>query len=230
MSIKKKFISYIKNYKNLYGTENICFVWIPKCAGSSIFIGISEKLGMVKLKKNHEFTMFPNFGAVTFGHVHLLSLIKLGTVSQNYFKKSYKFTIVRNPYTRVVSLYNYLLSHSKIKQYNFDEFLEEVELFRPPVGLYNGVGLSQTNPQVDWVVDEKGHKIVNDIFKVEKLELLYKKFLNLYKINVEIKEKQNVSTEIVNFKKDILGNKSRLEKINKIYYRDFKFFKYKMIY
>jgi len=87
--------------------KNTIFFWVPKTGGTSIF-NVLKRYGCRKLKKPGLFNKFNNTGMVTFGHVDIQSLLKKNIISAEFFKKSFKFGFVRNPWDRLVSLYFYL--------------------------------------------------------------------------------------------------------------------------
>ena len=205
-------------------TPNMVFLWIPKSSGSTLFEQLSVHYGMQKVLEPRRFLNLPNTGAITPGHVHWLSLLKSGLVSTDFHNNSYKFTIVRNPYDRVISLYNYLTMH-KIFTGCIDVFLEEVLLRRPPIGLYNNIGLSQTNPQIDWVIDDNGELIVDDFFRIENLKALEDKIHDKFGTRINTDDKRNVSIRSIQIG-DILRSPHRIEVVNEIYRRDFELFEY----
>lgn len=145
-------LSSIKINAKIKEDSDLLFIWIPKAAGTTIFSALEDTTGMQKRKKPTSFLSFPQKGAVTFGHVSYLSLLGIGAVSKRFHNSAYKFTVVRNPYERAVSLFNYFKQHGRIEQtVGFNSFLDAVALDRPPIGLYNVCGISQANPQADWV-------------------------------------------------------------------------------
>jgi len=211
----------------LNGTPDIVFVWIPKSAGTSLAHTLAKEIGLRKLKRPRNFLSFPNRGAVTFAHVHYLSLLKAGLVSWDFHIKAFKFSVVRSPYTRAVSLYNDLRDDNKLGSKTFDEFLDEVALRRPPVGLYNSTGISLANPQVDWLIGEDGGLLVDHVFKLEEIDELRKFFRERYSINLDMKTRHNVSKRFITVD-DVLGNKGRVDRINEIYRKDFQVLGYDM--
>lgn len=233
--LRKAKRAFLQIYRKIYypvillGRPNICFIWIPKSAGSSIFNLMEREVGMVKLKGPSDFFAFPNYGPVTFGHVHYHSLQKMGVVSRAYHDKSTKFAIVRNPYDRVVSLYNYL---SGIGNYHgdFDAFLEDLLLRRPSIGVYNSSWISMGNPQTDWLIGEGGQFVVDRIFKIEDLSDFFD-----FLIDQGIKVKngiphENKSKGEIDCQSDLMTHSERLQIVNKIYLRDFEMLGYKMTF
>lgn len=210
------------------GDKNILFIWIPKTAGTTIFKSLENVLGMQKRKRQKEFLSFPNKGVVTFGHVSYLSLLTLGAVSQEYHLNSYKFCFVRNPYNRALSLFNYLIQEKTIDhKLEFEAFLDKIYLNRPPIGLYNSIGISQSNPQSDWIIGNNEKLLVDDIFKVEEIDKFNSFIEDKYKKRIDIKT-MNESKKVISLEK-ILENRSILEKIELIYARDFDLLNYKRI-
>jgi len=207
---------------------NIAFIHIPKTGGTSIIKELESKIGLQLLKKTSHFLNFSNKGSVSFGHLSYLDLLRLGVINDNFHKTAYKFCIIRNPYHRVVSLFNYFKDIKIVdRNIEFESFLDEVYLKRPPIGVYNHLGISQSNPQVNWILDSNGKFLVNDIFKIEEISKFVNFFKDKYKINLDIK-KYNLSNKHIIFEK-IAKNRSIIEKIEKIYSRDFDLLGYKKL-
>lgn len=87
-------------------------------------------------------------------------------------EKSFKFAIIRNPYTRLVSYYNWLTRPGWNP--TFEEFVEG-KLSNRRVGI--------AGPWVQqhvWIMDKKCENIIVDkIFRIEQLEEDVKKFFNV---------------------------------------------------
>lgn len=205
-------------------SPDMVFIWIPKTAGSSVSKFLNAGLGMQKLKTSNHARSFRNRGSVTFGHIHYLSLVKSGLVSGSFHERAFKFTFVRNPYSRIASLYNYSTRRNLLNGQSFDQFLESVVL-RPPVGMYNRVGLSQTNPQTDWLMGESGDLLVDKIFRVEVLDEFSNYFQDKYDVTFDSSERHNASIPIITVD-EILRCPENTEKINTIYAQDFELLGY----
>lgn len=219
----------LKNRFDMRNTPDICFIWIPKCAGASIFRQLRAKCGMKRLRLPLEYMAFPNSGAVTFSHVHYMSLRHAKIVSPDYDNRAFKFAISRNPYSRVVSLYSYLGSTTPaIAAMSFDEFLDECAFRRPPIGLYSRQGTSMTNCQADWVIGKDGEPIC-EIFKLEDLQPLSERLQQVAGITLDIGRKDNVSVKPLDLERDVLVREDWIKRINDIYARDFELFDYKKL-
>ena len=134
--------------------ENAIFVWIPKTAGTSVFAALQNGARFAKLKRVRDVVMlFKQSGRVTFGHMNCLMLVAGGLVERRYFDRAFKFAFVRDPYSRAVSLYQYLKKERRLPvSTTFLQFCQRLENGRlEPVGLYNSSGLSQCNPQQRWI-------------------------------------------------------------------------------
>ena len=207
---------------------NIVFIHIPKTGGTSIINELESKIGLQLLRKTSQFLTFTNKGPVSFGHVSYLNLLRLGIINNDFHKSSYKFCIVRNPYHRAVSLFNYSKDIKIIdRNIDFEHFLDDVYLKRPPIGIYNHLGISQSNPQVNWILDSDGKFLVDDIFKIEEVQKLIDTFKKKFNINLDIKQ-YNQSNKHITFE-EIAEKKSLIEKIEIIYGRDFELLGYKKI-
>lgn len=94
-------------------------------------------------------------------------MLKLGIINIKFHHSAYKFCFVRNPYEGAISLFNYLSMTGHIKGIDFEKFLDKVYLNKPLIVIYNHLGLNQTNPQTDWILDTNENFLVNKIFKIE---------------------------------------------------------------
>lgn len=139
---------------NVDTPTNAVFIWIPKTAGTSLFAALQNDAYFTKYKRLNDLCNgFRQTGRVTFGHMDYVSLNNQSYVDSRYFARAFKFSFVRNPYARTVSLFLYLKKEGRIK--NTATFLEFCRLLDDdavePIGLYNSKGLSQCNPQMSWL-------------------------------------------------------------------------------
>lgn len=139
---------------NVETPTNAVFIWIPKTAGTSLFAALQNDAYFTKYKRLHDLCNgFRQTGRVTFGHMDYVSLNNQNYVNTSYFAQAFKFSFVRDPYARTVSLFLYLKKEGRIK--NTATFLEFCRLLDggavEPIGLYNSKGLSQCNPQMTWL-------------------------------------------------------------------------------
>jgi len=216
--------SYFKYRKN----PKVIFVWIPKNAGSSFYQWMKNELGMVKLKYPTEFRQFGNAGAVTFSHVHYLSLLDSKYVSRRYHNSAFKFAVSRNPYQRAVSLFNYLCSVGKYSG-AFVEFLSDVRMNRTPVGFYNSLGLSQTNPQVDWLLSEDGGFIVDKIYRIDELGKAVDEIRGRFQLSGSSEVGRENVTRLKRDAVELLHSHSEcIPMIREIYLRDFELLDYSL--
>ena len=152
--------------------KDAIFIWVPKTAGTSL-VSILEQNGALKLVDVYSVRKyFENKGIATFGHMSLTDLIAEGHVSQDYFERAWKFAFVRNPYSRTVSLYHYLVDNKFMTPTTtfpvFCSYLEHRAY--EPIGLYNHEGLNQVNPQVTWLLGADGQPLYDFLGKFENLE------------------------------------------------------------
>ncbi|WP_092465410.1 hypothetical protein [Donghicola eburneus] len=178
---------------------------------------------MVKFINPHELARFPNFGRVTFGHVHYGALLNKGIVSNEFDKQAYKFCIVRNPYARAFSLYSYLSAPPiSLFEGSFLDFILSVREGCEPVGPYNSKGLSIANPQSDWVFDEEGRRLVNDVFSINDLSGLEDSIRTRFAVKKDVTLKHlNKSTKNKSLYRALLEHDEIVPMIDEIYARDF---------
>ena len=195
--------------------REVLFVWIPKTAGTSIFKACADKYNMQGIfGYNMPYADFQNTGSVTFGHASPQSLLKTKIISEEYWRKAYKFTVVRNPYTQAVSLWQDFTRTNRLRAgCSFQEFLSIVFVKEPLPGLFNVQDFSQCAPQFRWVLPGI------DIIKYEELQAdLWGKL----EIAVPYLNGGNYGNYENFYDNDCL------ELVNTIYYNDFLLFNYPM--
>jgi hypothetical protein len=148
---------------------NCLFLKIPKNAGTSVHHMLRPH-GLVKLKTVRAVRLcFRNSGRVSFDHMATGALIDLGLVKRDFIDSAFKFALCRNPYTRAVSLYRYLSGYTYLNWHRWPTFTEFLQLIAAGhyerIGPYNDRGLSQANPQVEWLRDVSPDKI----YRVENM-------------------------------------------------------------
>lgn len=148
--------------------ENVVFIRPPKVAGTSISAGLSLDGCRFPNKLKEEPT---TSGWYHFGHMYYPTLVREGLVSEEFDKTAFKFSFVRNPYDRLVSMYFYYTQGHLVKkngkvvqrwEARFETFLDFCRHVDsgpiPPLGAYTMIHdenhvQSGYNPQVRWIED-----------------------------------------------------------------------------
>ncbi|KAA3623958.1 MAG: hypothetical protein DWP94_04640 [Flavobacterium sp.] len=139
------------------------FVHIPKVAGQSIETIFLKDLGLdwhsrgellLRKKKKEE----P--GPERLAHLKAREYLKYNYIDRASFDSYFKFAFVRNPYSRMLSVYNYL-GYGKI--ISFNAFIEKV--VKQQLQKNNFFYCSQ----YDYLYDEKGELMVDYVGKLESL-------------------------------------------------------------
>lgn len=138
-----------KNEKN----RDAIFIWIPKSAGSSLMQALERHYGLKVTNTEAIKQIRPSKGIYSFGHISIRHLLESDLIPDTYYQSAFKFSIVRNPYSRIVSLYQYL---KKTKHFDSNIYFKEFCVIAssddyPRIGLYNHIGLSQLNTQTSWL-------------------------------------------------------------------------------
>jgi len=150
--------------------KKLLFIWIPKCAGSSI----NRTFNLNYQVANNDFKYnFDNSSNVTFGHADINLLLENNILSKKFYNDSFKFCVVRNPFDRCISLYHYLKemgSNCGPGQRSFKEFIKilyECEIPKNSLSNVTEIGLlnNQWNEMVSWIPDD-----IDKIFRFENLQ------------------------------------------------------------
>jgi len=203
------------------------FIWIPKSAGTSISAAFESAGGQRLLSTEEIETYFKQRGLVTFGHLHIPALIDAGLISHDFLSKAYKFTIVRNPFDRAVSLFEYLKQMQYIPETTrFDLFCGYLEAEAwEKVGLINHDGLSQLNPQVKWLTDKTGKMFVDDIYRFETLAESWPEIWRKAGIETPAPDLPQLNRSKRNDAKKYYSDKT-VEIVQKVYQNDFELLEY----
>lgn len=154
--------------------QDAIFIHIPKTAGTSLLSVLEHNGGQSLMDELSVRKRFQNRGLVSFNHISLPSLVEAGLLSRQYLQRAWKFSFVRNPYDRAVSLYCYFTSERSRRMLpttTFSIFCSYLaEHAYEPIGLYNWRGLSQLNPQVAWLRNRDGTSLCDFVGRYENLE------------------------------------------------------------
>jgi len=216
-------LKYTKTYINQIGKPKVLFIWIPKNAGTSIYEGLQNSLGMKRFLTIEEAKKdFTNNGLVTFGHINVRDLLNESIILEKFYNKAFKFCVSRNPFDRFVSLLHYLKKHNRIPlNYKSIDLINDIINGIPPVGLYNFKGISQCNRQVDWI-----HNIeLDEVLRFESINDGITRLNSLFGKNIGLHHKNkspNRNTDISE-----LDDKS-IQLIQEYYEPDFLKFNYSM--
>lgn len=194
-------------------TDILRFTHIPKTAGSSIYIKAREngiKWGpedpeLANIHFHHQLT---GHNALQFMHEEKL---------KKYIEKYRTFTVVRNPYHRMVSFM--LWTDKGLKHKSAKYFSQRVEHH---VRCYKGKN-NHWAPQVIWVNDKQGNPIINHVLKFENLTSEFNALMQEYNIDIQLDKHLNQSSH-VHTVRDL--EDSCIALINEVYAEDFKAFNY----
>ena len=232
--------------------KNCIFIHIPKTGGITLFdstLNLHKSFGWFfgndkyKNNKDGSITKMNKEGGVSLGHIYYKALLNKNYLSQTFFNNSFKFCFVRNPFSRLISLYKYHKIRVRLGL-DFDTFITYLyQEFKnktiPPVGFYNIKSFNkssklyhdqiygnQYNLMCDW--------IPNDIGFIGRMETFNNDVTELLKI-LDYNDKIQFSIPILNSTDRIdyntyYENKKTTKLVQEIYYNDFIRFGYNFKY
>lgn len=215
-------------------SKKFIFVHVPKAAGTSVTNVLAQyttfqdlEIGGTHFGERLQPAYKDRFGL---GKHSPASGIR-SVIGHEIWDSMYKFSIVRNPYDRVISTYKFLLKwegtpeavkaqlagFKDINEYILSDMWEESE---GPDYIFK--------PQTFWLTDiNDRNKVIVDF--VGKLETLDQDLAHIQS-QIEGRDIEVETTPQLNQTEgDFKLNKEAIEKINTVYARDFKFFDYKNI-
>jgi len=159
------------------------FIHIPKAAGTSIETVFLDDLGLdfedkhaLILGKTTNKYLLPK----TLSHLTATQLIEQHYISEELFKKYYKFSAVRHPLDRLFSTYKYLAYNSVI---SFDVFIKKIF---PKLVLTDEKNFLET--QTNFLY-KNNRNLMDFICKFENLNTDFQKVSSHLNINIPLKHK-----------------------------------------
>lgn len=147
---------------------NCVFIHVPKCAGQSIETALMTHLGY-EWEQRGRFMMGPNRdpakGPARLAHMTAAEYVKFAYMTQQQFDTYFKFSIVRNPWARIVSEYHWAGHH---KRFGFEDFLTKYF----PVSDNHATAsdaLRHVIPQADFLYDNENRCLVDYLGRFETL-------------------------------------------------------------
>ncbi|HET7586527.1 MAG TPA: sulfotransferase family 2 domain-containing protein [Gammaproteobacteria bacterium] len=145
--------------------HNCVFVHIPKCAGKSIEHVFLASLGLtwrtrapLLLRPND----MPELGPPRLAHLKAADYVRCKYLTQRQFDEYFKFAFVRNPWSRVVSMYKYMGFHRHCDFATFVTTRLATELWEQR---YWFVG-----PQNEYIYSQEGDLLVDFVGKFENIQ------------------------------------------------------------
>tara|TARA_Y100000992_G_scaffold30416_1_gene17003 strand:+ start:3319 stop:3939 length:621 start_codon:yes stop_codon:yes gene_type:complete len=199
-----------------YKDKNLLFIHIPKTGGTVIETDI-EKHAKQTLYSSYTNTLldFP-FNKKSLQHQFYTTIYQFRDKLNVNFDNIKIFSVVRNPYDRIISDLIYL----KLIQTNFTaqqvyDTIKNNYLYRDDLDNHN-------QPQYKFIVDENSELIKNiKIFNTETLNQSNDNLNNFLGFNINIKQNR-----VKDYSKYL--NKDSISLINTFYKKDFELFNYKL--
>ena len=194
--------------------KNLRFIHISRTAGTSI-----EQIG---LDNQHYWGRY---------HREYGQYDEVFTNKHTMLKISHDwFTVVRNPYTRILSEYNYLSIVLKIKDSKnpqiFNSFIkkwiENIENDKENHSLFGKIGGGHFTPQYKYI----DNTATIHILKYEKIEEEFNALMTSYEYNMKLNKKVNVSN--THFRINDISEEN-IKLIDRVYKNDFEIFGYTLL-
>jgi hypothetical protein len=203
-----------------YKEKDILFIHIPKTGGTNIEDNLKKKITQTLCDQTtpNKNNLLPGpYDRVSPQHLDYSTIYKFREKLNVSFDNIKVFSVVRNPYNRIISD---LLWGNHIKSiYTADMVYDVIKnqyLYKNDVDNHN-------LPQYTFVTDEKGELIENiRIFKTEELNDKNDEINKYLGVDINIIKKQN-DNEYQKFL-----NKKSIDLINEFYKKDFELFNYEL--
>ena len=168
------------------------FIHLPKCGGQSIEDVFISDCGLgwdsrepLLLRKNENKKVGPPWLA----HLTYREYLDYSYLSPDLMGEYFKFTVVRNPYDRLVSIYKYL---GYCYVMSFSDFINNemtAQLNRNSARNYF------FKPQVDFLVNDKGDISVDEVVHLERISEQMPAIFSRFGVNMKSVPHVNASPE-----------------------------------
>ena len=159
------------------------FIHIPKAGGTSI-----ENLLWPDMQSRRSQDLWMGFVKPSYnkyqtgGLQHLLAKQIKQEVGMDIFNQYYKFCIVRNPWDKAVSQFSYMSKREDLREFIG---MKEGATFDKYLSLISKKEHVQWKKQINFVLDDNGDVLVNDIFKLENIDLMIDKLSSEISLNIK---------------------------------------------
>jgi hypothetical protein len=191
----------------------VVFVHIPRTGGQSIERVFLNKSGLTWATRAPLLlrrTMKPGLEPERLAHLYAREYYELGYLTRSTFESYFKFSIVRNPWERLVSEYRFNYQGLSI---SFDDFL--FRLF-PPEGLSDA--RRHVEPQCRFLFDRDGTCLVDKILRMDRLnDQAGDMFFSIFQENISLPW-FNASYDRTDYRK--IYSKKSIEFVDEFYKED----------
>lgn len=207
------------------------FIHIPKCGGQSVETMFLDDLGLdwktrapLLLRHNDE----PRLGPPALAHLTALEYAKYKYVTPAHWQEYFVFTVVRDPYARVVSLFNYLKHDHDLATFVDDWLPAQFALrdsYAAPVHDYAGQ-YHFVRPQVEFVMSEDGRSMMDRTFRLERPDRIEKRLRKRFSLSAPLRHVNRPRAQ-----RAVRGDLAprQIATINRLYAPDFEAFGYAMM-
>ena len=196
------------------------FIHIPKNSGTTMTKELQKVYKNTQLLINCEREGMNN----GIDKMHLYYDVIDNFISKNVLESYFKFCIVRNPYNKIYSAWNFIKKrHGYINVNDFIKYKLNKE-FIYGKELIPGDARVHYRPQFTFVYDNKNNKFADFIIRYENLNEDISKMNEKYGLNIKLYDDGNSQKSYIN-----ILNKESISKINTLYKKDFELFNYEML-
>lgn len=200
--------------------SKIIFIHIPKNSGTAMTNVLSCNNKNIEILKQCE-KKGPNKGI---DKMHLYYDIIDKFIPRDILNTYTKFCIIRNPYNKLYSAWNFIKSRHGYNNVNDFIKFKLTEEFIYGRELKPGDARVHYRPQHTFVYDENGNQFVDFIIRYENLNNDIKTLNETYNLDIKQYGNNNTTRDYIS----LFTNES-IAQINKLYEKDFKLFNYQMI-
>ena len=200
--------------------KKFIFIHIPKNSGTAMTNEIQKRYNQSQILRDVE----RNGINIGIDKMHLYYDVIYKFISKEILDNYIKFCIIRNPYNKLYSAWNFIKDrhgYSDINdfiKYKLDEnFIYGKEIIPNDARVHY-------RPQFTFVYDNEYNIFVDFIIRYENLNEDIFKLNKKYNLDIPLYDNSNSKKSYIN-----LFNKESIIKINTLYKKDFELFNYKMI-
>ena len=201
-------------------TKKFVFIHIPKNSGTSMTKELQKTYKNTQLLINVE-----RYGVnIGIDKMHLYYDVIDKFISKNILCNYFKFCIIRNPYNKLYSAWNFIKKRHGYNDVNdFIKYkLDEEFIYGKEI--IPGDARVHYRPQFTFVYNDDDNIFVDFVIRYENLNEDILKMNEKYDLNVPLYENGNIKKSYINFL-----NKESITKINYLYKKDFELFNYEML-